>query len=300
MADDKLRQELLYMVRLTSKYDFSRMEVVEGILRLENERQILGSVFGKRFKARIFDIAAGQEVDSNCVLCGQHAENKVICNHCMETIGNSEYAKNKIKTKENENRFRILDFKRLIEKLKYITIKDKTKKESKEKAPIKTGVGKAKRYIQSIIIACLTLILFVQIWVFAIWNSIPDYNPIEEARISSNQIVPVESADEAYSQLVLDFPKEEGYTVTFSREDADYVGRFLLNPGDCCLEIEDSLSDEERYEYFFKEDVYVFYISYLEENTGKVGIAEVNHGGSILIEGSFNDGRRTDSFYKFR
>ena len=300
MADDKLRQELLYMVRLTSKYDFSRMEVVEGILRLENERQILGSVFGKRFKTRIFDIAAGQAVDENCVICGQHADNKVICQHCLSTIGESDYAKNKIKTKENDKKFRIPDFKKLIDKIKSISKQDKAKEDIKEKATSKISSGRVKRYIQGVLIFCLTLILFIQIWILGLWLTIPDYNPTEEARVSSNQVVPVESADDAYAQLLLDFPEEEGYTVTYSREDADYVGRFLLNPGDCCLEIEDSLTDEERYDYFFKEDVYVFYISYLEENTGKVGIAEVNHAGSILIEGSFNDGRRTDSFYKFR
>ncbi|SOC13845.1 hypothetical protein [Pseudobutyrivibrio ruminis] len=304
MADDKLRQELLYMVRLTSKYDFSRMEVVEGILRLENERQILGSVFGKRFKTRIFDIAAGQAVDETCVICGQHADNKVICQHCLSTIGESDYAKNKIKTKEKDKKPRIPDFKKLIDKIKSITIKKEKKEESKEtvkeKVPSKISVGKVKRYVQGVLIVCLTLILFIQIWILGLWFTIPDYNPTEEARVSSNQVVPVESADDAYAQLLLDFPEEEGYTVTYSREDADYVGRFLLNPGDCCLEIEDNLTDEERYDYFFKEDVYVFYISYLEENTGKVGIAEVNHAGSILIEGSFNDGRRTDSFYKFR
>lgn len=304
MADDKLRQELLYMVRLTSKYDFSRMEVVEGILRLENERQILGSVFGKRFKARIFDIAAGQAVDESCVICGQHADNKVICQHCLSTIGESDYAKNKIKNKENNKKLKLPDFGKIIDKIKSITIKKEKKEESKEtvkeKAPSKISVGKVKRYVQGVLIVCLTLILFIQIWILGLWFTIPDYNPTEEARVSSNQVVPVESADDAYAQLLLDFPEEEGYTVTFSREDTDYVGRFLLNPGDCCLEIEDSLTDEERYDYFFKEDVYVFYISYLEENTGKVGIAEVNHAGSILIEGSFNDGRRTDSFYKFR
>lgn len=300
MADDKLRQELLYMVRLTSKYDFSRMEVVEGILRLENERQILGSVFGKRFKTRIFDIAAGQVVDENCVICGQHADNKVICQHCLSTIGESDYAKNKIKTKENDKKFRIPDFKKLIDKIKSISKQDKTKEEIKEKVHDRISLGRVKRYVQGVLVFCLTLILFIQIWILGLWLTIPDYNPTEEARVSSNQVVPVESADDAYAQLLLDFPEEEGYTVTYSREDADYVGRFLLNPGDCCLEIEDSLTDEERYDYFFKEDVYVFYISYLEENTGKVGIAEVNHAGSILIEGSFNDGRRTDSFYKFR
>ena len=300
MADDKLRQELLYMVRLTSKYDFSRMEVVEGILRLENERQILGSVFGKRFKTRIFDIAAGQTVDESCVICGQHADNKVICQHCLSTIGESDYAKNKIKTKENDKKLRIPDFKKLIDKIKSISKQDKTKEEIKEKVHDRISLGRVKRYVQGVLVFCLTLILFIQIWILGLWLTIPDYNPTEEARVSSNQVVPVESADDAYAQLLLDFPEEEGYTVTYSREDADYVGRFLLNPGDCCLEIEDNLTDEERYDYFFKEDVYVFYISYLEENTGKVGIAEVNHAGSILIEGSFNDGRRTDSFYKFR
>ncbi|SFO41018.1 hypothetical protein SAMN05216351_10910 [Pseudobutyrivibrio sp. JW11] len=300
MADDKLRQELLYMVRLTSKYDFSRMEVVEGILRLENERQILGSVFGKRFKTRIFDIAAGQAVDENCVICGQHADNKVICQHCLSTIGESDYAKNKIKNKENNKKLRIPDFKKLIDKIKSISKQDKTKEEIKEKVHDRISLGRVKRYVQGVLVFCLTLILFIQIWILGLWFTIPDYNPTEEARVSSNQVVPVESADDAYAQLLLDFPEEEGYTVTYSREDADYVGRFLLNPGDCCLEIEDNLTDEERYDYFFKEDVYVFYISFLEENTGKVGIAEVNHAGSILIEGSFNDGRRTDSFYKFR
>ena len=118
MADEKLKQELFYMVKLTTKYDFTKMEVVEGILRLENERQILGSVFGKRFKARIFDIAAGQEVEDTCVICGQHADNKVICQHCLSTIGESDYAKNKIKDKEIKSRFNIAGFKKVLDKIK--------------------------------------------------------------------------------------------------------------------------------------------------------------------------------------
>ena len=113
-------------------------------------------------------------------------------------------------------------------------------------------------------------------------------------------MIPVSTVDEGYAQLVKDFPEEDGYTVTFAREDVDYTGRFLLNPGDCCLEIEDKLSDEERYNYFFTDEVFVYYISYLEGHTSKQGIAEINKNGAILIEGSFNDGRRTDSFYKFR
>ena len=98
----------------------------------------------------------------------------------------------------------------------------------------------------------------------------------------------------------MDFPEEEGYTVTFGRADTEYVGRFNLELGDCCLEKEDELTDEERYDYFFTEDVYIFYISYLQNHSSKVGMAEINQDGEIIIEGTFNDGRRTDSFYKFR
>ena len=159
MADDKLRQELLYMVRLASKYDFSSMEVVEGILRLEKERKILDSVFGKRFKERIFDIAGGKhDVEETCVICGQHAENKVICNHCMETIGGSEYAKSLIENKETEEK-------------------------PARKFPFK--LKDLKRPFQIVTIACLTLILFLQLWIFGLWISIPSYNPKEKERNSA-------------------------------------------------------------------------------------------------------------------
>ena len=298
MADDKLRQELLYMVKLTSKYDLSRMEVVEGILRLENERQILGSVFGKRFKVRIFDVAAGVETDEKCVICGQHAENKIICAHCMDTIGTSEYAKSKFKNdKDNKGKFVFPKIKLPhinIPKPEFVKTKDaEAKAATNNKHVIKTG-------IQALLIICLTLILFAQIWVLSILRTIPDYNPKEEARVSAYEPVPVAYQEEAYAELEKDFPEAEGYTITFSRMDTEYSGRFLLEKGDCCLEIEEQLTDDERYDYFLTDDVYVFYISYLKEHTGKLGIAEINSDGAIIIEGSFNDGRRTDSFYKFR
>ena len=78
MGNEKLKQELYYMAKLVAKYDFKDMNVVEGILRQENERKILESVFGTRFKSRIFDIAAGVEHDSTCVICGKEAEKLVI------------------------------------------------------------------------------------------------------------------------------------------------------------------------------------------------------------------------------
>ena len=86
MGDEKLKQELFYMVKLSTKYDFKDMSVVEGILRLENDRKVLNSVFGSRFKTRIFDIAAGVCSADSCVICGQTAENRVICKKCMDSI----------------------------------------------------------------------------------------------------------------------------------------------------------------------------------------------------------------------
>ena len=282
MADEKLRQELYYMVQLASKYDLSNMDVVEGILRLENERQILESAFGKRFKGRIFDLATGVNKDDTCVICGQPADNHVICQHCMTTVGSSDYAKSKIKNKETEKPAE--------------SIQDNTS-EKQERLKLSINI---KKCLQIALICILLLLLVFQIWIFYIWMSIPSYNRKEAARNSSYELTPVNSVEEAYEQLVLDFPESENYTVTFARMDQDYVGRFLLNPGDCCLEVEEQLTDEQRYDYFFSEDVYVFYISYLEEHTSKVGMAEVNSAGAIIIQGSFNDGRRTDSFYKFR
>lgn len=264
MSDDKLRQELLYMVRLTTKYDFTRMEVVEGILRLENERRILDSVFGKRFKARIFDIAAGVATDENCVICGQHAQNQVICQHCLDTIGGSNYAQSKIKVEEK---------------------------------PAKVNL----RFIGKIcLVVLLSVILCIQIWILSLAQSIPDRNPSVAATVSSFDLTPVSNEEEALAQLQLDFPAEDGYEISFGRMDSDYVGRFLLEKGDCCLDIEEKLTDDERYDYFFKEDVYVFYISQIQQYSARIGVAEVNSAGAILIMGKFNDGRRTDSFYKYR
>ncbi|SCZ78541.1 hypothetical protein [Pseudobutyrivibrio xylanivorans] len=297
MADDnKLKQELLYMASITSKYDFTKMEVVEGILRLENERRILDSVFGRRFKTRIFDIAAGVKIDDTCVLCGQPADNRVICNHCMETILGSEYAKNKIKTKQKK-RFSLpkIDFSKF--KLPEIKLPKIELPKSVEK-PVE-GFS-AKKILQYAAIICLTLILFIQTWLLSIALTLPDYNPVVEAKVSVNEPVAVSDVDTAKAQLEKDFPADQGYTITFAREDTDYVGRFLIDKGDCCVEIEEQLTDEERYDYFFTEPVFIFYISNIEEFSARVGMAEVNQAGSILVMGSFNDGRRTDSFYKYR
>ncbi|MBR4708113.1 MAG: hypothetical protein IKP29_08665 [Pseudobutyrivibrio sp.] len=266
MGDDNLRKELFYMVRLTSKYDFTKMEVVEEILRLENERQILTSVFGSRFKKRIFDIAAGQPCDNKCVICGQVADNHVICSHCMETISESNYGK----------------------------------KEVAEKQKIAFSKPSLRRVFQYIAIFCLTLILFIQVFVLATWISIPTRNKQQKPKVSKYEPVAVASVEDGLACVQQDFSEEDGYTVYYSQSRDEFVGRFLLDKGDCCLEVEDNLSDEERYDYFFTEEVYVYYISYKDDYTAKQGIAEVNKEGNIIVLGSFNDGRRTDSYYKYR
>ena len=129
---------------------------------------------------------------------------------------------------------------------------------------------------------------------------IKKYNPKEEPIVSAIEPTPVSSVDEAAEQLALDFPEDLGYTISFARMDTDFVGRFNLENGSCCEEAEEKLSDEERYDYFFTEDVYIFYISYNEEYAAKIGLAEVNSQGNILVLGSFNDGRETDKHYKIR
>ena len=275
MDDEKLKQELFYMVRLTSKYDFKRMDVVEGILRLENERRILDSVFGRRFKTRIFDIAAEVAHDGNCVICDQPAENQVICNHCMETITESDYAQARIKPDKNKIKFNL-------NILKHITQQN------------------LKKVIQYILIVCLSVVFIIQLWIMKLWFTMPEINPLEKPRVSSYEQIPVADETEAKSQLALDFPEEEGYTITYGRTDTDYTGRFLIDKGACCEEVEDSLREDQRYDYYFSDDVYVFYISLNTDTAAKVGLAEINNNGAILIMGSFNDGRNPNYRYRFR
>ena len=296
--DDKLKQELYYMVRLTSKYDFTNMELVEGILRLENERRILNSVFGSRFKRRIFDIAAGVNVDYSCVICGSPANNKVICAHCMETIGGSEYAKSHLPQDAAKNKSVINEWlSALIKRFSGIKSKKITEKSVKE---IHIKKINKKQIVKYVFAVCLILIFIFQLWVLSLWREIKKYNPKEEPMVSSVEPTPVSSPEEAKAQLALDFPEEMGYTISFARMDTDFVGRFNINKGECCEEIEANLAEEERYDYFFTEDVYIFYISYNEQYAAKLGIAEINGDGNILVLGSFNDGRATDAHYKIR
>lgn len=302
MADDKLRQELLYMVKLTSKYDFTKMEVVEGILRLESERQILGSVFGKRFKTRIFDIAAEQHFEDTCVICGQRASNHVICDHCMETIGGSEYAKSrapKVEAKpETEAKPKKLNFSL---KLKPIKLNIKPRKLDSESKPKEIRFN-IKSKLQVLLAVLLSIIFVLQLGFLILFITTPEANPRVPERVSDYQLVAVSSEEEGLKEIKKDFPEAEGYTVSFGRLDEDYVGRFLLDKGDCCEDVEEALGEDELYDYFFEEDVYVYYISYYDAKlrTCKIGMAEINEAGAILVKGSFNDGRKTDCFYKFR
>lgn len=318
MSEDKLKQELLYMVKLAEKYDFRNELVVSEIKKLESQRQILTSVFGQRFLTRITELSQQTEQTHKCVVCGKLiAKNGVICEGCMNSIGNSFYANNINKIKENTEtagqaqgqeqgqeirlepvaepkaKIKIDIVAKLKEKIKLAKANDL----KKEKLTVGITI---KHLLARILAVCLTLILFTQIWVLYVFYSIPDYNPPEEARISSNPIVAVSNEDEAKAQVMLDFPEEEGYTVTFCMHSEDYEGRFLVDLGANVDEVEANLSEEDRYEYFFSEDTYLFFVTYHEENTAKAGIAEINASGEILIQGSFNDGRDTDFFYRFR
>ncbi len=313
MADDKLRQELYYIAKLTTKYDFKDMSVVEEILRQENERKLLTSVFGTRFKTRIFDIASDVKHEDTCVICGKPAENGVACAACLKSILESKYAKNKNEI-EQTGRFnlkKLFDnklFRRVKSFFSSMTSKSKKADEIPEKVDTVESSEttkwyksiRAKHVFQYSCIVCLTLILFIQIYILGVWLSLPTYNKKEPVRKSQYEATALADENQALKELQKEFPEEDGYTITYSRQDREYVGRFLIDIGDCCEEVEEELSPEERYEYFFQEDVYVFYITNISDYSAVVGKAEVNANGSIILTGSFNDGRKTDCLYRFR
>lgn len=321
MADEKLRQELYYMAKLVEKYDFKDMNVVEGILRQENDRKILESVFGTRFKSRIFDIAAGADGDRSCVICGKEADNGVMCEVCLKSILESNYAKNKNQIKENEKSGTNVIKEKMstvVDNIKTVFKKDETvdkpeKKKlefvsklknifTKESGDEITSEKKAKvtKVFQYSAIVCLALILFIQIYILAVWLSLPTYNKKVKAQDSQFTAEAVSDEDAAYQQLLKDFPESEGYSIIYSRQDRQYVGKFLVDIGQCCEDVEEQLTPEERYDYFFEEDVYVFYISNISDLSAEIGMAEVNSDGAIILTGSFNNGRKTDCYYRFR
>lgn len=309
MSDEKLKQELLYMVKLASKYDFSKMEVVESILRLENERKILNSVFGARFKTRIFDIAAGVDNDGKCVICGQSAENKVVCAHCIETISGSQYAQSKIKNEKvkrkfNFNRSKFKFLKVIPQKLKSIKLLKKQKQlEDKPEAKRPVEVSKkdrVKTFVKYCCLVCFILLLFVQLWILSIWISLSDYPKKSVAYISKNQPTAIESAEDATSQLALEYPESQGYSIIYGRNDIEYAGRFTVELGESCEKVEEKLSEEERYDYYLPEEVYICYITSQEPHLSKVGVAEINKSGNIIVLGFFNDGRETNEHYRIK
>ncbi|MCR4694271.1 MAG: hypothetical protein K5773_02975 [Pseudobutyrivibrio sp.] len=273
MPDEaKLKQELLYMVKLTEKYDFTNRQVVDGILRLENERQILTSVFGKRFKDRIFDIAYDNASNNTCVICGQEAENGVICQDCLNRISHSAYASAKAGETEHD-----------------IQTEVKTKKKIHFLS-----------YFKYVLLVSLALICFAQIWLLYTFHTLPDHNPTQEPYISDKEIVAVSDEESALAQLQLDYSPDDGYDIISLGPVVELSGLFANEVGASATEIEENLSDEERYDYFLIEEAYKFYISYNDGVSIKLGLAEVSTQGNIIVKGDFNDLRDPNAFYRIR
>ncbi len=340
MSDAKLKQELLYMVRIAEKYDLTDKDIVNIILREDAEGRIFSSVFGQRFKARIKDLSEGKSASDTCIICGKpDGPNTVICSSCKKSIGDSYYAKhlsggqdkkeeaaalqeqssaaesNDLQEQNSvaesivlQKQISAAETKDLQENTIYEKIVDsKAQMHLEDSLDLKESLTsrihipvKLKKIFAVIAILILSLAAVCQIGILCLYMTIPDRNIPMEARVSSYEPVPVSDEAQALAAISQDFPESEGYTITFCRMDREYVGALSTELGQAVLTDTSGLSDDELYDYYMTDTVYIFFISYLENYTARLGVAEINAEGQILIQGAFNDGRDSNLQYRFR
>ncbi len=286
MSDAKLKQELLYMVRIAEKYDLTDSNIVNIILKEDANGKIFSSVFGQRFKDRIKDLSEKKSCSGSCIICGRtESADTVICSFCMKSIGDSYFAKHQNEPNDEKKE------------------QDISASSTNLKKPIISRIpisARLKKIIIVIAIVILSLGVLFQIGVLCLYMTIPDRNIPIEAKVSAFEARPVLDENEALNAIKQDFPESEGYTVTFCRRDREYAGAFSTELGEAALTDTSGLSDEELYNYYMTDTVYIFFISYLQDYTARLGIAEINDQGQILIQGSFNDGRDSSLQYRFR
>ncbi len=352
MSDAKLKQELLYMVRIAEKYDLTDKDIVNIILREDAEGRIFSSVFGQRFKARIKDLSEGKAPSDTCIICGKpDGPNTVICSSCKKSIGDSYYAKHlsggqdkkeeaaalqeqssaaksndlqeqnsvaesiglqkQISASETKDLQENTIYEKIVDSKAQMHLEDSLDLEETDFSAASNNLkesltsrihipAKLKKIIAVIAILILSLAAVCQIGILCLYMTIPDRNIPMEARVSSYEPVPVSDEAQALAAISQDFPESEGYTITFCRMDREYVGALSTKLGQAVLTDTAGLSDEELYDYYMTDTVYIFFISYLENYTARLGVAEINAEGQILIQGSFNDGRDSSLQYRFR
>ncbi len=364
MSDAKLKQELLYMVRIAEKYDLTDKDIVNIILREDAEGRIFSSVFGQRFKARIKDLSEGKSDSDTCIICGKpDGPNTVICSPCKKSIGDSYYAKHisgvqdkkeeaeavqeepsleekealqeqssaaesndlqeqnsvaesivlqkQISASETKDLQENTIYEKIVDSKAQMHLEDSLDLEETDFSAASNNLkesltsrihipAKLKKIIAVIAILILSLAAVCQIGILCLYMTIPDRNIPMEARVSSYEPVPVSDEAQALAAISQDFPESEGYTITFCRMDREYVGALSTKLGQAVLTDTAGLSDEELYDYYMTDTVYIFFISYLENYTGRLGVAEINAEGQILIQGAFNDGRDSNLQYRFR
>lgn len=332
MSDQELKQELLYMVRLTAKYDFSNAIVVDEIKTKEEQKPILTSVFGQRFLSRITAMSQGKADSRKCVICGrQIAVNGVICEACMEKISTSEYARNSIEIKEKEKKgenraklsitlpkikipeiklpavtmpkIKLPEIKKVREQSVNKSIKtrpEKKKSGGASKVSIWNRLGHSRVLLVClIIITILNLALIILLGAGSSVASV-ERNPLEEATVSTHDLYRAPTRGEALKVVLEEFPESDGWLVVESGESEQYVGYFNTTCGDNIDDVIAGLTDEQRFDFFFTEPCFVFMVSYKDEVSAKMGVVEVNRDGKVIVQGSFNNGRATNSFYRIR
>ena len=85
---------------MSETYDYSDTDDIEKVLsKVNNIDYFKESVFGKRYIQRLTMLSTGLEA-TDCVLCGKGAVNRVVCNTCMQKLGELQHKKRRVEKKE--------------------------------------------------------------------------------------------------------------------------------------------------------------------------------------------------------
>ncbi len=83
----EVAKDLILLAELKKKADDRKSEHRRAILSLQKENQILKTIYGKRYMARLLRMELGESYRQTCVLCGRiTTSEQTICPDCLEKL----------------------------------------------------------------------------------------------------------------------------------------------------------------------------------------------------------------------
>jgi len=87
MADQTTKKDILQIVKLSKKYDYSDKQVLKQILDLSEQRSMFQSKFGKKYLSRLRTMYEDLAYEDVCIICNKNETTAgVMCSSCMDSL----------------------------------------------------------------------------------------------------------------------------------------------------------------------------------------------------------------------